>query len=78
MLRRALQIDEASYGAHHPEVGDDLDVLAGFPQHANRPGEAVPLLRRALAIYLAFQRDNQEALALNWLKCQEAQPPEKL
>ena len=27
---------------------------------------------------LARARDNQQAPALNWLKCQEEQPPEKL
>ncbi|HUN44709.1 MAG TPA: DUF4160 domain-containing protein [Acetobacteraceae bacterium] len=43
-----------------------LDVIRG----------ALPSSR--LRRILAWARDNQEALALNWLKCQEEQPPEKL
>lgn len=27
---------------------------------------------------LAWARENRDALALNWIKCQEEQPPEKL
>jgi len=42
----------------HPDVADDLYVLAGFLQRPDRPGEVVPLLRGALAIFLAFQRDS--------------------
>ena len=43
-----------------------LDVIRG----------ALPSSR--LHRVLAWARENQDALALNWIKCQEEQPPEKL
>jgi tetratricopeptide (TPR) repeat protein len=50
LYRRALAIDERSYGPDHPEVARDLNNLAGLLQATNRLGEAEPLYRRALAI----------------------------
>ena len=50
LYRRALEIDEASYGPDHPEVATDLNNLAGLLQATNRLAEAEPLYRRALAI----------------------------
>ena len=50
LYRRALTIDEASYGPDHPEVATDLNNLAGLLYATNRLGEAEPLFRRALAI----------------------------
>ena len=50
LMRRALAIDEASFGADHPEVATDLNNLASLLQDTNRLGEAEPLMRRALAI----------------------------
>ena len=49
-MRRALAIDEASYGKDHPDVAIDLNNLAQLLQATNRLGEAEPLMRRALAI----------------------------
>ena len=49
LYRRALAIDEASYGPDHPG-GDRLNNLAGLLHATNRLGEAEPLYRRALAI----------------------------
>ena len=49
-IRRALAIDEASYGPDHPDVATDLNNLAGLLQATNRLAEAEPLFRRALAI----------------------------
>jgi len=49
-LRRALAIDESSFGPEHPEVATDLNNLAGLLQATNRLAEAEPLMRRALAI----------------------------
>ena len=49
-MRRALAIDEASYGPDHPDVAIDLNNLASLLQATNRLGEAEPLMRRALAI----------------------------
>ena len=50
LLRRALAIDENSYGEAHPNVARDLNNLALLLQDTNRLSEAEPLLRRALAI----------------------------
>ena len=49
-MRRALAIDEASYGPDHPHVATALNNLARLLQATNRLGEAEPLIRRALAI----------------------------
>jgi tetratricopeptide (TPR) repeat protein len=50
LLRRALAIDEASYGPDHPEVAIRLNSLAALLRATNRQSEAEPLYRRALAI----------------------------
>ncbi len=50
IMRRALAIDEQSYGHMHPEVATDLNNLAALLQDTNRLGEAEPLMRRALEI----------------------------
>jgi tetratricopeptide (TPR) repeat protein len=49
-MRRALAIDEQSYGPDHPNVARDLNNLAQLLQATNRLSEAEPLMRRALAI----------------------------
>ncbi len=51
LLRRALAIDEESYGAEHPNVAIRLNNLAQLLQATNRLAEAEPLMRRALAIF---------------------------
>jgi tetratricopeptide (TPR) repeat protein len=50
LYRRALAIDEASYGNDHPDVARDLNNLALLLKVTNRLAEAEPLMRRALAI----------------------------
>jgi len=50
LYRRALAIDEASYGPDHPKVARDLNSLAVLLKATNRLAEAEPLHRRALAI----------------------------
>jgi tetratricopeptide (TPR) repeat protein len=50
LYRRALAIDEASYGPDHPDVATDLNNLALLLRATNRLSEAEPLYRRALAI----------------------------
>ena len=50
LMRRALAIDENSYGTEHPEVAIRLNNLASLLQDTNRLAEAEPLMRRALAI----------------------------
>jgi tetratricopeptide (TPR) repeat protein len=50
LIRRALAIDEQSYGAEHPNVSIRLNNLAQLLQDTNRLAEVEPLMRRALAI----------------------------
>ena len=49
-MRRALAIDEKTYGADHPEVAIRFNNVAELLQATNRLAEAEPLIRRALAI----------------------------
>ena len=49
-MRRALEIDEHSYGPDHPSVARGLNNLALLLQVTNRLAEAEPLMRRALDI----------------------------
>ena len=49
-MRRALAVDEASYGLNHPRVATDLNNLAKLLQTTDRLAEADPLMRRALKI----------------------------
>ena len=49
-MRRALNIDEASFGPNHPSVSIRLSNLAQLLYSANRFAEAEPLRQRALAI----------------------------
>ena len=53
-MRRALAIDEASYGADHPRVAIDLNNLALLLQATDRLAEAEPLMRRGVEILLGF------------------------
>jgi tetratricopeptide (TPR) repeat protein len=50
LMRRALEIHEASFGADHPNVAIRLNNLAQLLQATNRLSEAEPLMRRALEI----------------------------
>jgi tetratricopeptide (TPR) repeat protein len=50
LMRRALAIDEKSFGKDHPRVAIDLNNLAQLLQDTNRLKEAEPLMRRALQI----------------------------
>ena len=50
LMRRALEIDEASFGGHHPTVAIRLNNLAQLLKATNRVREAEPLMRRALEI----------------------------
>jgi tetratricopeptide (TPR) repeat protein len=59
--RRALEIDEASFGPDHPEVATDLNNLAQLLKATNRLSEAEPMMRRALEIGEAsFGSDHPE------------------
>ena len=50
LLRRALAIDEHSYGSDHPNVAVRLSKLVGLLIVANRAAESESLMRRALFI----------------------------
>jgi tetratricopeptide (TPR) repeat protein len=58
LYRRALAIDEKSYGPDHPDVATDLNNLAGLLRATNRLAEAEPLYRRAIGILHRFEREN--------------------
>jgi Tetratricopeptide repeat len=55
-MRRALGIDEKSYGPEHPRVARDLNNLGQLLQATNRLVEAEPLSRRQLRIFAGFGR----------------------
>ncbi|MGD0573049.1 MAG: tetratricopeptide repeat protein [Sedimentisphaerales bacterium] len=67
LMKRALAIDEASFGKDHPNVARDLNNLAVLYKVTNRLYEAEPLMKRALAIDEAsFGKDHPEvAIRLN-------------
>jgi len=50
LMRRALKIDEQSYGKNHPTVAICLNNLAALLKATNRLADAEPLMRRALSI----------------------------
>jgi tetratricopeptide (TPR) repeat protein len=50
LMRRALKIDEDSFGQDHPNVAIRLNNLGLLLQATNRLAEAEPLMRRALKI----------------------------
>ena len=56
-MRRALAIDEQSYGPDHPDVARVLNNLAALLRATKRLAEAQPLMRRA-------QPTRSEALTL--------------
>ncbi|MEL6567843.1 MAG: tetratricopeptide repeat protein, partial [Pseudomonadota bacterium] len=66
LMRRALAIDEASYGPDHPEVATDLNNLAilreeGFGDYE----ESERLKRRALEIDVASYGESHPRVAIN-------------
>jgi len=56
MYKRALKIDEASFGKDHPDVATDLNNLAALYKATNRLKEAEPLMQRHLVIFIEFSR----------------------
>ena len=56
LMRRALEIDEATLGEQHPTVAIHLNNLATLLRDTNRIEEAEPLMRRALEILDTFRR----------------------
>jgi hypothetical protein len=56
LYRRALAIDEKSYGPDHPTIAIHVNNLALLLAATNRPDEAEPLFRRSPAILEQFTR----------------------
>ena len=54
MYKRALAIDEASFGKDHPDVARDLNNLARLYQAMNRLAEAEPMMKLGVEILLRF------------------------
>jgi len=68
LMRRALDIDEKSFGANHPNVARNLNNLALLLQDTNRMNEAEPLMRRALEIFensLGLDHPNTQKIRAN-------------
>ncbi len=57
-MRRALAIDEQSFGPEHPKVARDLNNLAHLLRATNRLSKAEPLFWRQVVIDLIFERQN--------------------
>ncbi|MDQ0290537.1 tetratricopeptide repeat protein [Oligosphaera ethanolica] len=64
LMRRALKIDEQSYGENHPSVARGLSNLAGLLQATSRLAEAEPLMRRALEIDEQSYGENHPSVAI--------------
>ena len=64
-MRRALAINEASFGKDHPDIAKNLGNLAHLLQATNRLSEAEPLMRRALAINEASFGKDHPAVAIS-------------
>ena len=55
-MRRALEIDEKSFGPDHPNVAIELNNLARLLHDTNRLDEAEPLMHDALEIEKIYGR----------------------
>ena len=84
LMRRAVEIDEATFGEDHPEVAADINNLAQLLKATNRLTEAETLMRRALAIFdasfgkdhpnVATQLNNLASLLQDTNRLTEAEP----
>ena len=84
LMRRALKIDETSFGPEHPKVAIPLNNLAALLQDTDRLSEAEPLMRRGLEIeesskgpnhpHVAIQLNNLAALLQATNRLSEAEP----
>lgn len=64
LIRRALKIDEASYGSEHPTVCIRLNNLAQLLQVTNRLAEAESLMRRILNLDEAYYGSEHPTVAI--------------
>ena len=84
LMRRALEIDEATFGRQHPSVAIRLNNLAQLLKNTNRNKEAEPMMRRALEIdeaifgeqhpSAAIRLSNLAVLLADTNRFQEAEP----
>ena len=84
LIRRALEIDEATFGDQHPTVATHLNNLATLLRGTNRIEEAEPLIRRALEIVeaafggqhptVAIHLNNLAMLLSDTNRIEEAEP----
>jgi tetratricopeptide (TPR) repeat protein len=84
LARRALAIDEATYGPEHPKVAIRLNNLASLLLATNRHREAEPLMRRVVEIFekspgpehsnVATSLNNLASLLLATNRRREAEP----
>ena len=65
LMRRALEISEASLGPKHPEVANQLNNLAGLLYDTNRLAEAEMLYRRVLKIDEASLASDDPKVAIH-------------
>ena len=75
LMRRALAIDEASYGTNHPQVAIRLNNLASLLQATNRLAEAEPLMGHAFSIFwasLGSDHPNTQTVAGNYITLLQA------
>ena len=63
VMRRALEIDVASFGEQHPIVANRLNNLAQMLKKTNRLKEAEPMMRRALEIDVTSFGDQHPIVA---------------
>jgi tetratricopeptide (TPR) repeat protein len=68
LMRRALEIDEQSYGKEHPQVAIPLSNLGEILRMLNRLDEAEPLLRRALQIDIDALGEDHPDVAIDGYK----------
>jgi tetratricopeptide (TPR) repeat protein len=65
LMRRALAIDEQSFGLEHPKVAVRLNNLATLLQATNRLAEAEPLMQRVIAIFEKSFGENHPNIAMS-------------
>ena len=74
-MRRALTINEASYGKEHPNVAINLNNLAHLLYATFRLAEAEPLMALGFAIFwksLGFDHPNTQSVRGNYIALLQA------
>ena len=63
LMRRALEIDETTFGKQHPRVANRMNNLAQMLKNTGQIEEAEPLMRRALEIDVAVFGEQHPTVA---------------